>query len=154
MGWWARGRGMINGRHPHRRLAFIGVVAACWVVGLFGLDRSRMSSFQLPIVVAAGFIGYAVVVAVRRRLEDSRDRREQESADSPHNCVVIRRFGEDRSLLSSAVKVIEATRSPLVESPPVELKPLLVHAAVRVETPRPRRDAKKPQLNYIPLTGI
>ncbi len=145
---------MINGRHPHRRLAFIGVVVACWVVGLFGLDRTRMSSFQLPIVVAAGFIGYAVVVAVRRHLEDARDRREQAAADAPHNCVVIRRFGEDRSPLSSAVKVIEAARSSIVESPPVGLRPVLVHAAVRAETPRPRRDVKKSQLNYIPLSGI
>lgn len=145
---------MIYGRHPYRRLTFAGVVIACWVVGLFGLDRSRMSSFQLPIVVAAGFIGYALVVAVRRRLEDARDRLDHEADDAPHN-VVIRRFGEDREPLSRNVKVIErALPMPTIEMPAVELRPVLIQASAHAQTQHTRRVEKKPQLNYIPLTGI
>lgn len=146
---------MINGRHPYRRLLFFGVVLACWVVGLFGLDRSRMSSFQLPIVVGAGFVAYALVVAVRRRLEDTRELIEREADEAPPNCVVIRRFGEDRELLSRNVKVIQPSApAPPIEASPVELRPVLVAATMQTPPRQPRRTEKKPQLNYIPLTGL
>lgn len=121
-------------RHPYRRLLFAGLVLSCWVVGLFGLDRGRMSSFQLPIVVGAGLIGYWLVGAVRRKLEMSGGAVAHEIHEPPP-CVFVRQLGEASQ---PARAVAPMTRASLEAAP-----------AIRP----PRERPKPPARNYIPLNG-
>ncbi|HYZ92321.1 MAG TPA: hypothetical protein VFA34_08000 [Actinomycetota bacterium] len=153
-GWGDEREGsLINGRHPYRKLSFAIVVLACWIIGLFGLDRSRMSSFQLPIVVLAGLLGYLVVVVIRHKLEDARAGLESKD-DVAHNCVVIKRFGEARAPQYPSVKILE---SRVAEVPPTSgPEPLVIDVVAPTRAPSRRRPAKKATaaMNYIPLTGI
>lgn len=136
-------------RHPYQRIAFLAIVAACWVLGLFGLDRSRMSSFQLPIVVGAGLIGYWVVVAVRRRLDGGGEDGTLEIHE-PQTCVVVRRLGELRSgevmLERSHVRELEQTRPPAL----ARAEPPAPNDSVSIARPVRR---KPPKRGYIPLSG-
>jgi hypothetical protein len=145
---------LINGRHPHRKVAFALVVLACWIVGLFGLDRGRMSSFQLPIVVLAGCLGYMLVGAIRRKVEDTRSRVIGPD-DVPPGAVVIRRFGEERRAEYPAVKILQPEPiPPHVEPPERPERRLELVGAERDRSPRRRRSVRKQPVNYIPLTGI
>lgn len=136
---------MIFGRHPHRRITFVLIVAVCWGVGLLGLERSRMSAFQLPVVVGAGLLALWVVGALRRRLEARLDSAETEAIASPPSCVVIRRLGQEPSPVPTPPPAPVRPRIELVETP----------AAPRRRPAAPRRPARaRRHTGYIPLTGI
>jgi len=141
----AAGRIHLNRRHTHRRLGFGAVLAASWFVGLFGLDRARMSSFKLPLLIGAGLLGYALIGLVRRKLEDGRDRIMPSSEELPRTCVVLRRFGEGRDQEAAPAATVDApalaNRFPTV-SPAIE--------PFRVAESRSR--AGRRRLDYIPLT--
>jgi hypothetical protein len=134
-------------RQSHGRPAFALVIGTSWLVGLFGLERSRISSFQLPLVIGAGLLAYGLVGALRRRLEDSRDRVMPSSGEAPRTCVIVRRFGEGRNQEVAPAATVDAPaladRSPTA-SPPIEL--------VRVEASH--APAQRRSLDYIPLTRI
>ena len=121
-------------RHPYRRFLFAAVVLLCWVVGLFGLDRSRMSSFQLPIVVGAGLVGYWLVGVLRRKLEVPAGAVVHEIHEPPP-CVVVTRLGEPGPSIRPAA-AIAATR--------VDAAPVI--RATRVQSNTTTR-------NYIPLNS-
>lgn len=123
---------MMSRRRPLRRLTFVSVVAACWIVGLFGLDRNRMSSFQLPIVVGAGLAGYWMIGALRRRTEQSRERVVVPVPPEPRTCVVVRWLGEESQ---------NVHRLPSVPA----------HEDVR--RAQASHPSGKRRLNYIPLKG-
>lgn len=122
-----------------RRLSFILVVAACWVLGLFGLERGRLSSVQLPLFAVAGLAAYLIFVGFRRHTEHSRDRLVHPVVEPPPTCVVVRWLGEgNRDPLSTTGEALVPQAQQPVEPPP------------QVQS---RRRAPKHRLDYIPLTG-
>ncbi len=137
--------GMTSRRHPYRRVMFVSVVAASWIIGLFGLDRNRMSSFQLPIVVGAGLVGYWMVGALRRRIELSHDRVAPVAAEAPP-CVVVRHLGEVERGVRPTPQMAEP--HPVVV-PPARPTPVPDLRASRARRSHPSGKRKR---NYIPLT--
>jgi hypothetical protein len=91
-----------------------------------------MSSFQLPIVVGAGLVGYWMVGALRRRTEQSRDR-VVPAAPEPQTCVVVRWLGEGSQ----------------------NVRPLPSVAQARNDLNRAQQShpSGKRRLDYIPLKG-
>jgi hypothetical protein len=85
---------MMSRRRPHR-YTFGGVLAACWAIGLLGLDHGRVTALQITVVALTCSL-VSILLAVRRRLiESARDRIVQVSApEPPRNCIVLRPFGE------------------------------------------------------------
>jgi hypothetical protein len=122
---------------------FAVLVSASWVVGLLGLGRGRMSSFQLPIVVAAGLLGYWVVAAVRNRVLAGEEN-DHEEVVQPQTCVVVRRFGEGAERRERPAASVEEPHV-VVPSPAVHADPM---PTVPQRRPRKRVEA------YIPLSGI
>jgi hypothetical protein len=122
------------------------VLAASWFVASFGLDRARVSSFQLPLVIGAGLLGYGLVGLVRRKLEDSRDRIMPSSAELPRTCVVLRRFGEGRDQ--------EAARAATVDAPALANRSPTISPIEPVRVAASRFPARGRSLDYIPLRRI
>jgi hypothetical protein len=131
----------------HHRLPVIWILAATWIVGIFGLGRGRMSSFQLPLVAVGGFLVYGVVAALRHFVIQARARTLPDELEDPPTCVVVRRFGEVREGVYSAVKVIDSR-------PPEPSRTLdLVLDDVDAEPMRVSSRRRTRRLDYIPLTG-
>lgn len=91
------GRVGFTQRHQPGRSIFAAVIGLTWIVGIFGLERDRISSFQLPIVFIAGLLVWALLFAIRRAIAGRRDRVISTPVDHPRPCVTIQWFGEERS---------------------------------------------------------
>jgi hypothetical protein len=142
--------------HTRGRLTFIVLISVCWLVGLFGIEGARLSSFQVPLIAGAGFLVYGLIGLLRRHEEPLR-RDSVEPSVLPRTCVVVRQFG-DASREASMRDHPAWQRAVPVDAPPdmarvIEFKRregVLAGERVRQRRvrPRPRR------ADYIPLTGI
>lgn len=87
--------GFSRRRHHARGQAVLWILGLCWVVGLVGLQGSRLSSLQVPLLALGGFLAYWLVGAVRRRAETDRARAVHPAGSVPQTCVVVRKFGRE-----------------------------------------------------------
>ncbi len=136
------GRVAFTKRH-HSRMPFGIVLGITWIVGIFGLERDRVSSFQVPIVLVGGLLAYGLVVVIRRSVANRHERVVATPLEQPPPCVTIRWYGEERS--RRAHPSGEARTAPT--------------AHVRLVTIEGGRPADSPKtktarrLDYIPLHG-
>jgi hypothetical protein len=78
-----------------RRYTFVLVVAAWWVVGIFGLNGGRLASFPLVIVALVAIVVFGFAGAHRRRTELLREQIVRRAPEcSSRNCIVLGPFGE------------------------------------------------------------
>ena len=85
---------MYRRQHHRGRTTLIVVLAACWAIGLIGLDGGRTASFRLFVV--AGALGAIVwIIGAIRRAHASREHFRLPPRIEPSNCVVIRPLGSD-----------------------------------------------------------
>lgn len=83
------------GHHSHRR-GFLLIVAACWLVGFFGLAAGRFSLVQVA-VAGAGVAAWVVTGARRRRIENERERWIRRGLTPPPQAAHVRRIGDPRT---------------------------------------------------------
>jgi hypothetical protein len=98
-------------RHHRGRNAFVFILVACWVVGLFGLDGSGRASSVSLTLLAGGALGvYRLVDVIRRRRARVGQRRTPAPRAEPRTCIVVR-FGEDALALRRWTRSDEASHT-------------------------------------------
>jgi hypothetical protein len=84
-------------RRHQGRLPFAAVIGVTWVIGIFGLQRDRISSVQIPIIFVVGLLVWACLAGIKRSVAGRRDRVVPTPVDHPRPSVTVHWFGEERS---------------------------------------------------------